>query len=87
MAHIIILKKLRDKKEEKFHVIAKVDLKTHHLMHASTFKVESHLPIIDQILLSMKIRITAYDSLQSRFLFLMELNIPSNRVIKEIAKL
>ena len=55
-----------------------------HIQSRITF---TSVPVIDQILLSMKIRIAAYNSLQSRFLFLMELNITSNRVIKEIAKL
>ena len=41
---------------------------------SSRFEVDSYLPIIDQILSSMKTRIVAYDRLQRKFSFLMELN-------------
>ena len=39
------------------------------LASSSRFEVDSYLPIIDQILLSMKIRIKAYDGLQKNFRF------------------
>ena len=41
---------------------------------SSRFEVDSYLPIMDQILSSMKSRIAAYDRLQRKFLFLMEFN-------------
>ena len=40
---------------------------------SSRFKVHSYLPIIDQIFLSTKTQIAAYDRIQHRFLFLAEL--------------
>ena len=39
------------------------------LASSSRFEVDSYLPIIDQILSSMKIRIKAYDGLQKNFRF------------------
>ena len=45
---------------------------------SSRFEVDSYLPIIDQILSSMKTRIEAYDRLQRKFSFLVELNTMSN---------
>ena len=53
---------------------------------SSRFEVNSYLPIIDQILLSMKTQIEAYDRLQRKFLFLMALNTMSNCKIESSAK-
>ena len=52
----------------------------------SRFEVDSYLPIIDQILLPMKTRIEAYDGLQRKFSFLLELNTMSNCEIEASAK-
>ena len=54
---------------------------------SSRFEVDSYFPIIDQILSSMKIRIEAYDRLQRKFSFLMELNTMSDRKIEASAKM
>ena len=53
---------------------------------SSRFKLDSYLPIIDQILSSIKTRIEAYNHLQREFLFLMELNTMPNCKIEAIAK-
>ncbi|CAK8695124.1 unnamed protein product [Clavelina lepadiformis] len=53
---------------------------------SSRFKVDSYLPIIDQILSSMKTRLEAYDGLQRKFSFLIELNTMSNCKIETSAK-
>ena len=53
---------------------------------SSRFEADSYLPIIDQILSSMKIRIEAYDRLQRKFSFLMEFNVMSNCKIEASAK-
>uniref|UniRef100_H2YAG1 DUF4371 domain-containing protein n=1 Tax=Ciona savignyi TaxID=51511 RepID=H2YAG1_CIOSA len=52
---------------------------------SSRFKVESYLLIIDQILLSMKTRIAAYDRLQ-RFSFVARFKTMTNSEIQESAK-
>ena len=44
------------------------------------------MPIINQILLSMKTRLEAYDRLQRKFSFVMELNTMSNCKIEVSAK-
>ena len=44
------------------------------------------MPIINQILLSMKIRLEAYDRLLRKFSFVMELNTMSNCKIEASAK-
>ena len=41
---------------------------------SNKFKIDSYLPIIEQIFLFMKTRFAAYDRLRRRFLFLAELN-------------
>ena len=56
------------------------------LESSSRFKVDSYLPIIGQILSSMKTRIEAYKRLQRKFLFLMKLNTMSNYKIEASAK-
>ena len=53
---------------------------------SSRFEVDSYLPIIDQILSSIKTRIEAYDRLQRKFSFLMELNTMFNCKIEASAK-
>ena len=53
---------------------------------STPFKVDSYFPIIDQILSSMKTRIEAYNRLQRKFSFLMELNTMSNCKIEASAK-
>ena len=53
---------------------------------ASRFEVDSYLPIIDQILSSMKTLLEAYDSLQRQFSFLIKLNTMSNCKIEASAK-
>ena len=53
---------------------------------SSRFKVNSYLPIIEQIVLSMKTRIEAYDRLKRKFSFLMELSIMSNCKVEASAK-
>ena len=53
---------------------------------SSRFAVDSYLPIIDQILSSMKTRIEAYNHLQKKFSFLMKLNTMSNCKIEASAK-
>ena len=53
---------------------------------SSRFEVDSYLPIIDQILSSMKTRIEAYNSLQRKFSFLVKLNTMSNRKIEASPK-
>ena len=53
---------------------------------SSRFEVDSYLPIIDQILSSMKTRLEAYDGLQRKFSFLIELNTMSNCKIEASAK-
>ena len=53
---------------------------------SSRFEVPSYLPIIDQILSSMKTRMEAYDCLQRKFSFAMELNTMSNRKIEASVK-
>ena len=53
---------------------------------SSRFEVDSYLPIIDQILSSMKTRIESYHRLQRKFSFLMELNTMSNCKIEASAK-
>ena len=53
---------------------------------SSRFEVDSYLPIIDQILSSMKTRIEAYNHLQRKFSFLMKLNTIPNRKIEASAK-
>ena len=54
---------------------------------SSRFEVDSYFPIIDQIHSSMKTRIEAYDRLQRKFSFLMELNTMSDRKIEASAKM
>ena len=53
---------------------------------SSRFKLDSYLPIIDQILSSMKTRIEAYNHLQRKFSFLMKLNTMPNCKIEASAK-
>ena len=53
---------------------------------SSRFEVDSYLPIMDQILSSMKSRIAAYDRLQRKFSFLMEFNAMSYCKIEASAK-
>ena len=53
---------------------------------SSRFEVDSYLPIIDQILSSMKTRIEAYNHFQRKFSFLMKLNNMSNCKIELSAK-
>ena len=53
---------------------------------SNRFEVDSYLPIIDQILSSMKTRIEAYDRLQRKVSSLMELNTMSNCKIEASAK-
>ena len=53
---------------------------------SSRFEVDSYLPIIGQILSSMKTQIEAYERLQRKFSFLMELNTMSNYKIEASAK-
>ena len=53
---------------------------------SSGFEVDTYLPIIDQILWSMKTPIEAYDRLQRKFSFLMELNTMSNCKTEDSAK-
>ena len=54
---------------------------------SSRFEVDSYLPIIDQILSSMKTRIEAYDRLQKKFSFLLALNTMSNCKTEASAKM
>ena len=54
---------------------------------SSRFEVDSYLPIIDQVLSSMKTRIEAYDRHQRTFLFLIELNTMSNCKIEASTKM
>ena len=54
---------------------------------SSRFEVDLYLPIIDQILSSMKTRIEAYDRLQKKFSFLLALNIMSNCKTEASAKM
>ena len=53
---------------------------------SSRFKLDSSLPIIDQILWSMKTRIEAYNHIQRKFSFLMELNTMPNCKIEASTK-
>ena len=53
---------------------------------SSRFEVDSYLPIIDQILSSMKTRLEAYDGLQRKFSFLIEMNTMSKCKIEASAK-
>ena len=53
---------------------------------SSRFKLDSYLPIIDQILSSMKTRIEAYNHLHIKVSFLMELNTMPNCKIEASAK-
>ena len=57
------------------------------LDRSSRFEVDSCLPIIDQIISSMKTRIEAYDRLQTKFLFLMELKTMSKCKIEASSKM
>ena len=53
---------------------------------SSRFEVDSYLPIINQILSSMKTRLKAYNHFQRKFLFLMKLNTMPNCKIEASAK-
>ena len=81
MAVIITLIKFQERKEEKYGKSEDISLDL-----SSRFEVDSYLPIINQILLSMKTRLEAYDCLQRKFSFVMELNTMSNCKIEASAK-
>ena len=74
------------KKRRKVRLDSEGESENTSLDSSSRFEVDSYLPIIDQILSSMKIQIEAYDRLQRKFLFLMELNTMSKCKIEESAK-
>ena len=74
------------KKRKKVRLDSEGEFEDTSLDPSSRFEVDSYLPIIDQILSSMKIRIEAYDRLQRKFSSLMELNTMSNCKIKASAK-
>ena len=84
MAIIITLKKFQEKKKVRLDSEGKS--KDTSLDPSSRFKVDSYLPIIDQILSSMKTRIKAYNRLQRKFSFLVELNTVSSCKIEASAK-
>ena len=77
MAIINTLMTFQERKEESEHI--SLDL-------LSRFKKNSYFPIITQKLLSMKTRIEAYDRLQRKFTFVMELNTMSKWKIETSAK-
>ena len=83
MAVIITLKKFQ---ERKVRLDSEGESEDTSLDLSNRFEVDLELPIIDQILLSMKTRIKAYDRLQKKFSFLMELNTMSNYKIEASAK-
>ena len=84
MAVIITLKKFQ---ERKVRLDSEGESEDTSLDPSSRLEVDSYLPIIDLILSSMKTRIEAYDRLQRKFSFLMELNTMSNCKIEASAKM
>ena len=86
MAIIITLKKFQEKKRRKVRLDGEGESEDTLLDPSSRFEVDSYLPIINQILWFMKIRIEACDRFQRKFLFLMELNTMSNCMVEASAK-
>ena len=85
MAVIITLKKFQEKKR-KVRLDSEGESEDTSLDPLSRFKLDSYLPIIDQIVSSMKTRIEAYNHLHRKFSFLMELNTMPNSKIEASAK-
>ena len=86
MAVIITLKKFQERKEKKVRLDSEGESEDTSLDPSSRFEVDSCLPIIDQILSSMKTPIETYKRLQRKFSFLMELNTMSNCKIEAVRK-
>ena len=74
------------KKRRKVRLDSEGESKDTSLDPSSRFELDSYLPIMDQILSSMKTRIEAYNHLQKKFSFLMKLNTMSSCKIEASAK-
>ena len=86
MAVIIIFKEISREKKRKEQFASDCGSEGTSLDPSNKFKIDSYLPIINQILLSLKTPIAAYNLLQQRFLFMAELKTKINCKIEESAK-